>query len=127
MRAEPDPHAKVAAYARLARQVSERLGSLSAALSAGGPEAAGVVAATERERAAGVTAFVGDLAATGHLRAGADPVLAADACWILLSPQVFHLCTTGRGWSPDTYETWLAAMLAATLLPPPAARDGPAA
>lgn len=116
--AELDPHAKVAAYARLARQISERLGAITAALNAGGAEAAEIAAETERERFAGVSGFVGNLAATGHLRPGLDPTHAADACWVLISPQVFQLCIADRGWSADTYESWLAQMLTATLLAP---------
>ena len=30
----------------------------------------------------GVSGFVGNLAATGHLRPGLDPTHAADACWV---------------------------------------------
>lgn len=114
---EPDPHAKVAGYARLARQISERLGAVTAALSAGGAEAAEITAQTGRERLAGTTAFVGHLAATGHLRPGQDPDRAAEACWVLTAPELYRLCTD-RGWSADTYEEWLARMLTATLLDP---------
>ena len=67
--AELDPLRKIAAYARIARGVSERLGAVTAALSAGGAEAAEIAAETDRERLAGVTAFVGHLAAGGHLPA----------------------------------------------------------
>jgi AcrR family transcriptional regulator len=116
--AEPDPHRKVAAYARLARQVAERVGAIAARLGAGGSEAAAITAATDRERLAGVTGFVGHLAAGGHLRPGLDPAEAADACWLLLSPQVYRMATADRGWSADTYGEWLTRMLTAALLVP---------
>jgi AcrR family transcriptional regulator len=114
--AEPDPRTKILGYARLARQVSERLGTITAILGAGGADAAGIVAQTERERLVGMTAFVAHLAAGGHLPPGADRTRLADACWVLTSPQLYRLCTAGRGWTPDVYEEWLAGMLSATLL-----------
>jgi AcrR family transcriptional regulator len=114
--AEPDPHAKVRAYARLARQISERVGDVLALLGAGGPEAAGITAQTDRERLAGTTAFARHLADRGLLRT--DPASAADACWILTSPQLYRLCTAGRGWSHERYERWLGDMMSAALLAP---------
>ena len=113
---EPDPAAKIAAYARIARGVSERLGAVTAALSTGGPEAAEIGAETDRERFTGVTAFVDHLATGGHLPAGRDPAAAAEEVWLLTAPEVYRLCTAGRGWSTDRYEGWLRRMLTATLL-----------
>jgi AcrR family transcriptional regulator len=115
--AESDPWRKVAGYAHLARVVSERVGGIAAQLSAGGAEAAEITAETDRERLAGTTSFVRHLGEGGHLRPGVDPAQAADACWVLISPSVFRLCTVGRGWSADAYEAWLARMLGAALLP----------
>jgi AcrR family transcriptional regulator len=117
--AEPDPHGKIAAYARIARGVSERLGAVTAALATGGAEAAELAAETDRERLAGVTAFVGHLAATGHLAAGRDPAQAADEAWLLTAPEVYRLCTTARGWPPERYEDWLRRMLTAAILEGP--------
>jgi AcrR family transcriptional regulator len=114
--AEADPRRAVAGYAHLARQISERLGAVTAVLSAGGAEAAELTAETERERLAGTTAFVRHLTDRGHLRADVTAAAAADALWVLTSPQTYHLCTAGRGWSPDAYESWLTRMMAATLL-----------
>jgi AcrR family transcriptional regulator len=92
--AEPDPALKVAGYARLARQISERVGVVTAALSAGGAEAAAIIGRTEAERLVGVTAFVRDIERAGHLGVAV------------------------RGWTGDAYETWLTRMLTATLLGP---------
>lgn len=112
--AEPDPRRKITRYAHLARQVSERTGTITARLA----DAPDITADTDRERLAGMTAFVGHLTAGGHLAAGLDPAEAADTCWLLLSPQVYHLLTAGRGWTADAYEAWLARLLTATLLDP---------
>jgi AcrR family transcriptional regulator len=124
--AETDPRAKVAAYARLARQVSERVGVVMAALSvaaAGDGDGTGadggaraIVERTGVERLAGVTGFVRHLEAAGMLGDGIDPEVAAESCWVLVSPEVYRLCVTVRGWSGDAYETWLTRMLTATVL-----------
>ena len=114
--AESDPRVVVAGYARLARQVADRIGAISAQLSSGGPEAAQITAETDRERLTGTTAFVGHLAKGGHLRAGLDQAQGADACWVLISPQIYRMCITDCGWTSDAYEAWLARMLTATLL-----------
>jgi AcrR family transcriptional regulator len=116
--AEPDPAAKIAAYARIARQISERLGAVTAALSTGGPEAEEISAETNRERLTGVTAFVGHLAEQRHLPHGRDPSAAAEEAWVLTAPEVYRLCVQARGWSPDRYEDWLRRMLTAALLGP---------
>ncbi len=116
--AEPDPAVKIRAYAHLARGISERLGAVTAALSTGGPEAAALTAETDRERLAGVTAFATHLAAQGHFPAGRDVAAATDEAWILLAPEVYRVCTAGRGWSADRYEDWLRRMLTAALLGP---------
>jgi AcrR family transcriptional regulator len=113
-----DPVAKVAGYARLARQISERLGVITAALSAGGAEAAAITGQTGAERLAGVTAFVRHLESTGGLGAGVDPVAAAEACWVLTAPEVYRLCTSVRGWTGDAYEAWLTRMMTAAVLGP---------
>ncbi|MFI5906895.1 TetR/AcrR family transcriptional regulator [Dactylosporangium sp. NPDC051541] len=115
---EPDPGRKIATYAHLARRVSERVGAIAAQLDAE------LTAETDRERLIGTTRFVGHLAEGGHLRPGLDAVQAADACWLLLSPQVYRLATSGRGWSADDYEAWLARMLTAALLPAGSAPSG---
>jgi AcrR family transcriptional regulator len=113
-----DPMATVAGYARLARQVSERVGVIVAALAAGGAEAAAIIGQTETERFLGVTAFVRHIESTGRLGAGVDPVAAAEACWVLTAPEVYRLCTAVRGWTGDAYEAWLTRMLAAAVLRP---------
>jgi AcrR family transcriptional regulator len=114
--AETDPAAKAAGYARLARVISERTGVVTAALSAGGPEAAAIIEQTETERLVGVTAFVRSVESTGRLGAGVDPVAAAESCWVLTAPEVYRLCVVVRGWSGDAYEAWLSRMLTATVL-----------
>jgi hypothetical protein len=37
-----------------------------------------------------------------------------------MSPDLYRLLVTERGWAPERYERWLAATLIDQLLPPPA-------
>jgi AcrR family transcriptional regulator len=114
-----DPRTKLGRYAAFVRGVNERLAAVFALLAQAGPEVAPVLAVSEEERLAGITAFVAHLADEGALSARTDRAHAADACWALTGPQLFTQLTAGRGWHAGTYQNWLAGMLAATLLPTP--------
>ncbi|BCY11510.1 TetR/AcrR family transcriptional regulator [Actinoplanes sp. L3-i22] len=114
--ATEDPEAKMLRYAGFVRGVNERLAGLAALLAQAGPEAAEVLADSERERRAGVGAFTAHLADTGVLRAGVDPASAADGWWVLTGPRPFTDLTVGCGWDGARYEQWLAGLLAANLL-----------
>lgn len=110
------PQAKVRLYAGFVRGVQQRLACLFTLLSQAGPEAAQVLADSEAERLTGVTAFVTHLGDQGALRPGVSAAHAADACWALTGPQLYTQLTAGRGWPSETYQDWLASVLAATLL-----------
>jgi AcrR family transcriptional regulator len=112
-----DPRAKLRLYAGFVHGVHERLAALFAVLTQAGPEVAAVLAVSERERLTGITAFVAHLAHEGVLRAEVEPARSADACWVLTGPQLFTQLIAERGWDAETYQDWLADMLAATLLP----------
>lgn len=111
-----DAHEKVRAYAEFVAALMARLGGLLAVLTAADPELAEVRASTDDERLTGVTAFVRHLADQRRLRPGLAPGQAADAVWVLTSPVTYAQLTSVRGWTAAAYETWLARMLAATLL-----------
>ncbi|HEY0452955.1 TetR/AcrR family transcriptional regulator [Actinophytocola sp.] len=112
------PQDKVVLYARFVTGLMERLSGLIAVLTEADPDIARIRATTEEERLIGVRAFVDHLAKEGHLRAGTAAEHAADACWVLTSPQLFAQLTLARGWDADGYRHWLTEMLAATLLEP---------
>ncbi|MFJ9034436.1 TetR/AcrR family transcriptional regulator [Streptomyces sp. NPDC102274] len=114
-----DARAKFRLYAAFVRGVHERLAALFTLLAQAGPEVEQVLAISEEERMTGVTAFIAHLTDTGVLPSDADtaPRL-ADSCWVLTGPHLFTQLTTGRGWHADTYENWLAGMLASALLVP---------
>ncbi|WP_446042295.1 TetR/AcrR family transcriptional regulator [Streptomyces sp. SID1121] len=112
-----DPYTKLRLYAGFVRGVHERLAPLFTLLTSAGGEVAELLAGTEEERLTGITAFVGHLATVDLLPAGADRAYLVDACWVLTGPDLFQRFTVARGWDAETYETWLADTLSATLLP----------
>ncbi|MFI5891830.1 TetR/AcrR family transcriptional regulator [Actinoplanes sp. NPDC051513] len=109
------PRDKLARYAFAARLIGERVGPLLARLLAGArggdPELSQFRETINQERMAGAGGVVRHLADTGGLRAGVDPGRATDIVWTLISPEVYELLVSDRGWSPDEYERWLAQAL----------------
>jgi hypothetical protein len=79
-----------------------------------------VLATLDRERLAGATRVVGQLAERGALRDGLDPEQARDILWMLISPEVCRLLVDGRGGSLGQWQAWLATSLADALLGPEA-------
>jgi AcrR family transcriptional regulator len=116
---EPDPSRKVARYASVARQLGARLGPLLAVLlGARGTDADldAFARTTAKERLAGTTALVENLAEAGALRPDLDRERARDLLWALISPELYLLLVVDRGWPPDDYERWLAGAIADALL-----------
>jgi len=118
------PRDKLARYAAAARQVGERVGPMLAKLLAaargGDPELTQFRATINGERLIGADALVNHLASTGGLRTDLDPHRARDIVWTLISPEVYELLVSDRGWSPHEYERWLAQALGDALAAPPA-------
>ncbi|MFF5293978.1 TetR/AcrR family transcriptional regulator [Paractinoplanes globisporus] len=117
--AASDPRDKIARYATTARLVGERVGPLLAKLLAGArggdPDLSRFRETINQERMAGAGGFVRHLAVTGGLRADLDPDRATDIVWTLISPEVYELLVSDRGWSPDEYEQWLTRTLTDSL------------
>ena len=113
------PREKLARYAAVARVFGERTGPLLSKLLAGArsgdPDLADFRETVNKERLIGVTGIVGHLADTGGLRAGQSPEHARDIVWALISPELYDLLITDRGWTSDQYEQWLAQTLADAL------------
>jgi AcrR family transcriptional regulator len=114
------PREKLARYAALGRLIGDRTGPLLSKLLAGARSGDAVLAefreTVNRERLIGATGIVGHLADTGGLRAGLSPDRARDIVWALISPELYELLVTDRGWTSDEYEQWLARALADALL-----------
>ena len=128
IQAEPDPRRKVRRFARLVRELQERLSPIWAVAEAAAPADAALAALLEEVYARHVGSmrlFVDHLAAAGHLRAGLAPDLATDLLWAMNSPAFYRLLAGQRRWSGDTLERFLADAWQLLLLPdaaaPPAA------
>ena len=56
------------------------------------------------------------LAARGALRPGLPAARAADIIWAIANPRTQHALVAERQWPAAEYESWLADLLAASLL-----------
>ncbi len=122
MIAEPDPVQKLRIYAAAMRQVHERLAPLFLAArdaSATEPDARQVWHDITERRAANMRKLAADLHETGRLRPDLTVETAADIVWATNSPEMWHLLTVERGWTPENYESWLADSWVRLLLAPP--------
>jgi AcrR family transcriptional regulator len=126
-RAESDPVALVKAFARIGRDFMERSSAIMHVLATAAqvdPDAAQLMQEIRRQRHAGQSRIVAALSALGAL----DPELeysdAADMTYAVLSPDMYRILTTERGWTAAQYEQWLIRSLGLLLRrEPPAAGD----
>jgi TetR/AcrR family transcriptional regulator, regulator of autoinduction and epiphytic fitness len=117
---EPDPHAKLAVFARHLRTTGERTAAIMSVIEAAGatdPEIAQLWRTLQDQRRSGLGRAAARFHEDGILRPGLSVDRAADVLWFFSGPWAFRELVTGRGWSPDDFETWAAATLAAQLLP----------
>jgi AcrR family transcriptional regulator len=120
IRAEPDPRRKIEMYGSLLAEVNPRHAPLVAALREAARTDRQLAAIWERHKAdrlEGMAAFAAHLAAEGALRGDVSESEARDALWTLNSTDVHDLLVGERGWSPERYGAWIAAQIAAALLP----------
>ncbi|HUS16072.1 MAG TPA: helix-turn-helix domain-containing protein [Chloroflexia bacterium] len=118
---EADPARQLVRYAATARQIRERTQDLAAiVLSAAtaDPEIADLRRQLNEARLADMRSVAEALARKGALRPGLTAARAADQLWALDSVETYAALVRDRGWSPAEFESWLAAILIATLLDP---------
>jgi len=118
--AEPDARDQIAGFVALTAQVNARVGPLyRILLSAAGtdPDAAELLAALTAQRQQGQRQIARSLARAGALRPGLRERDAADIIHALLSPELYGLLVTDRGWKAERYQPWLVETLAYQLLP----------
>ena len=121
--AEPDPGKMLAGFARISVAINtrgEHVYRVLVSAAASDPEAAALLAEYQRQRDQGQGQIARALARAGSLRPGLRERDAADIIHALMSPDVYRLLVTERGWPPERYERWLAATLGDQLLPPAA-------
>jgi AcrR family transcriptional regulator len=111
IRAEPDPRAKLAIYAKATCAIQGRLAPLFLALRDAASterDAAEVWHEISNRRAANMRKLAIDIREAGALRQDLTIAEAADVLWATNSSELFVLMTDERGWSVDRYERWLA-------------------
>lgn len=111
IRAEPDPRAKLAIYAKATCSIQGRLAPLFLALrdaSNTEPEADQVWLEISNRRATNMRKLATDIRDAGALREGLAIAEAADVLWATNSSELYLLMTVERRWSVDRYERWLA-------------------
>jgi hypothetical protein len=120
MRDASDGRQFLALYAKLGRELFDRLGPLLPTILAeasGDPQVRAFVDTGEQERAVGTR----EIARLLHERFGLRPGLTVDDAaailWTLTAPEPALRLVHRRGWSPDRYKAWLADTMALTLLP----------
>jgi AcrR family transcriptional regulator len=119
--AEPDPGKMLAGFARVNVAINTRTEHVYRVLvsaAASDPEAAALLAEYQRQRDQGQGQIARALARAGALRPGLRGLDAADIIHALMSPDLYRLLVTERGWAPERHERWLAATLIDQLLPP---------
>lgn len=105
------------AYAHLARALNERVGPILAVLHSSTFDDAvrRLAVSIDAERLTGNTRVIAHLDDRFGLAAHLDPDHARDILWVLTAPDPWHRLVDQRSWSPDDYETWLAAALVKNL------------
>ncbi|MFT4212984.1 MAG: helix-turn-helix domain-containing protein [Microbacterium sp.] len=118
--ADPDPASRLTGFAAICREVNARTEPLYRILVSAAesdPDAAALLRERARHRGAGQDQIARSLAKAGALVPGMRERDAADIIHALMSPEVYRLLVTDRGWTPQRYEQWLAQTLIDQLLP----------
>lgn len=117
--AEPDPRRALAGFAGLTVAINARGSDVYRILvsaAASDTETAALLAEYHRRRDEGQGQIARYLARSGALGPGLTEADAADIIHALLSPDLYRLLVTERGWTTERYERWLAEGLATQLL-----------
>ena len=120
MYALTDPAELLHAYARLGRQVAERVGPLMLQIAAGAaggdPDLIEHERVTDAERVTGTGMVVQRVVELAGLAPGLSTDRARDRIWTLNSIQVWDLLTRSRGWSGEAYQAWIGDQMCAAIL-----------
>ncbi|GHG55645.1 TetR family transcriptional regulator [Sinomonas cellulolyticus] len=110
----PDAEPAVQEFARVVRRAHERSWRLLAVAAAAGhddPTVASAVAGGAMRRHADCAWLVREAFGVP----ASEALEATDAVWTLISVENYRHLVVERGWAPQRYESWLAAMLRAAL------------
>ncbi|MGI5239688.1 TetR/AcrR family transcriptional regulator [Dactylosporangium sp. CA-139066] len=120
MMAEPDPVRQLRLNARNSRRAKERIGPLLRAIRNAAPQDPDVDALWELIQTdfhANQRVIVESLKRKHALKKDVDE--ATDILWALNHPDVWHLLTGRRGWTPERYEQWFGDASISELLGTP--------
>jgi AcrR family transcriptional regulator len=118
--AEPEPGRLLAGFARINVAINERSAQIYQILANAAcsePEAADLLGQYTQQRQQGQGQIARALARAGNLRDDLRERDAADIIHVFMSPEVYRLLVTDRGWSRVRYEQWLTDVLVQQLLP----------
>lgn len=118
--AESDPEELLAGFARITVAINQRSGQIyqiMASAASSEPEAANLLGQYTQQRQQGQGQVARALARAGALRGELRERDAADIIHVLMSPEVYRLFVTDRGWTPARCEKWLRNALVQQLLP----------
>lgn len=119
VQATTDPEVKVRFPARFARQIHDAQSSTFDRFRGAGvvaPDLASLEKERECRRYEAQKHLIDFLHASGRLRKDLTVATARDILWALTGRELYRMLVRERGWTSQAYETWLAEMLAATLL-----------
>jgi len=123
VRDSPDPAEVLRRYARFATAINRRYAPVHEVLvQAAGQEEQlrDLLRQSEAERRRGAEVVVGDIAAKGRLRHSRSR--SVDLLWNLTAPEQLLRLVRDSGWSPRSFEGWLAGTMCEQLLAPDGGR-----
>ena len=119
--ADPDPKNQLAGFVGVTAQVNSRTAPIYRILvsaASSDPDAAALLDEQTHQRQQGQGMIARSLARAGALRPKLRERDAADIIHALMSPEVYGLLVTDRGWPSERYERWLTETLIDQLLSP---------
>jgi AcrR family transcriptional regulator len=122
--ADPDAKNQLAGFVGITAQVNARTAPVYRILvsaASSDPDAAALLDELTRQRQVGQGLIARSLARAGALRPELRQRDAADVIHALMSPELYGLLVTDRGWPPERYERWLTGILVDQLLVNPRA------
>jgi hypothetical protein len=125
---ESDPVRKLELNARNSRAAKTRIGGLFRVIRGAAEvdnDCGALWQLIQSEFHANQRAIIDALDKLGALKTGLNRERATDVLWTLNHPDVWNLLVGERGWTPDSYETWLAQSSCAQLLETPIRRQVP--
>lgn len=120
---EHDPRRQIDMVTHNSCTVKRRIGPMLRAIRSAAvldPDGAALWALIQSDFHDNQRTIVEAVARHGGLRPGLDTATATDIIWTLNHPDVWLLLTGERGWTADTFETWLRETLTHQLLATPA-------